>query len=86
MTNTSDRDGKETVLWFIKDPACSIARPVKELKHFEKRLIKAGETEEFVFEIDKMKDLGFVDAEGRQFFEPGEFVLMAGNRQLTFTF
>lgn len=86
VTNTSDRDGKETVLWFIKDPACSIARPVKELKHFEKRLIKAGETEEFIFEIDKMKDLGFVDAEGRQFFEPGEFVLMAGNRQLMFTF
>ena len=84
VTNNSDRDGKEVVLWYISDPACSIARPVKELKHFEKRLIRAGQTEQFVFEIDKMRDLGFVDNEGRPFFEGGRFILMAGDRSLEF--
>ncbi|MBR0300245.1 MAG: glycoside hydrolase family 3 C-terminal domain-containing protein [Bacteroidales bacterium] len=84
VTNTSDRDGKEVVLWYITDPACSITRPAKELKHFEKRLIKAGQTEEFVFEIDKMRDLGFVDSEGRPFFESGRFILMAGDQMLEF--
>ena len=43
VTNTGSRDGAETVHWFISDPYCSITRPVKELKHFEKQLIKAGE-------------------------------------------
>lgn len=80
VTNRSDRDGKETVLWFIKDPACSVARPVKELKFFEKRLIKAGQTEEFVFNMDKLRDLGFVDENGRRFFEPGQFFVMAGDK------
>lgn len=84
VTNKSDVDGKEAVLWFVKDPFCSIARPVKELKHFEKRLIKAGETEEFVFEIDKLNDLGFVNSRGERFFEGGEFELMVGDRTLSF--
>lgn len=42
VTNTGARDGAETVHWFISDPYCSITRPVKELKHFEKQFIKAG--------------------------------------------
>lgn len=84
VTNRSDRDGKETVLWFIKDPACSVARPVRELKYFEKRLIKAGCTEEFVFKMDKLRDLGFVDASGRRFFEAGEFQVMAGDKSAVF--
>ena len=43
VTNTGARDGAETVHWFISDPYCSITRPVKELKHFEKQFIKVGE-------------------------------------------
>ena len=30
VTNTGNRDGLETVHWFISDPYCSITRPVKE--------------------------------------------------------
>lgn len=84
VTNCSDRDGKETVLWFLTDPACSIARPVKELKFFEKKLIKAGETVEFEFSMDKIKDLGYVDSTGKMFFEGGKFVLRAGDKALEF--
>ena len=84
MTNTSDRDGKETVLWFVSDPSCSIARPVKELKYFEKKLIKAGETVEFVFNMDKVRDLGYVGPEGNEFFEGGAFVISAGDESLNF--
>lgn len=49
VTNTGARDGAETVHWFISDPYCSITRPVKELKHFEKQFIKVGETKTFPF-------------------------------------
>lgn len=83
VTNTSAVDGKESVLWFITDSYCSrVARPVKELKYFEKRLIKAGTTEVFTFELDKLRDLGFIDGNGERFFEPGEFIIRAGNREL----
>ena len=41
VTNTGDRDGAETVYWFITDPYSTITRPVKELKYFEKQTIRA---------------------------------------------
>ena len=73
VTNTGSRDGAETVHWFISDPYCSITRPVKELKHFEKQLIKAGETKTFRFDIDLERDFGFVNEDGKRFLEAGEY-------------
>ena len=73
VTNIGARDGAETVHWFISDPYCSITRPVKELKHFEKQLIKAGETKTFRFDIDLERDFGFVNEDGKRFLETGEY-------------
>ncbi len=73
VRNTSDVDGKETVQWYICDPVCSITRPVKELKHFEKVLLKAGESRTFTFEIEPYRDLSFVDRTGERFLEGGEY-------------
>ena len=73
VTNIGGRDGAETVHWFISDPYCSITRPVKELKHFEKQLIKAGETKTFRFDIDLERDFGFVNEDGKRFLETGEY-------------
>lgn len=76
VTNTGSRDGAETVHWFISDPYCSITRPVKELKHFEKQLIKAGETKTFRFDIDLERDFGFVNEDGKRFLEAGEYHIL----------
>ena len=76
VTNTGSRDGAETVHWFISDPYCSITRPVKELKHFEKQLIKAGETNTFRFDIDLERDFGFVNEDGKRFLEAGEYHIL----------
>ena len=73
VTNVGKRDGAETVHWFISDPYCSITRPVKELKHFEKQFIKVGETRTFRFDVDLERDLGFVDGNGKRFLEAGEY-------------
>lgn len=73
VTNIGARDGAETIHWFISDPYCSITRPVKELKHFEKQLIKAGETKTFRFDIDLERDFGFVNEDGKRFLETGEY-------------
>ena len=76
VTNTGARDGAETVHWFISGPYCSITRPVKELKHFEKQFIKVGETKTFRFDIDLERDFGFVNEDGKRFLEAGEYHIL----------
>ena len=82
VTNTGKRDGLETVHWFISDPYCSITRPVKELKYFEKQSIKAGETKIFRFDIDLERDLGFVDGNGKRFLEAGEYYIQVKDQKV----
>ena len=82
VTNTGKRDGLETVHWFISDPYCSITRPVKELKYFEKQSIKAGETKIFCFDIDLERDLGFVDGNGKRFLEAGEYYIQVKDQKV----
>lgn len=85
VTNTSDRDGMETVFWFVEDPACSrVVRPEKELRHFEKQLVKAGESRTFTFEIDAMRDLSYVDGKGERFLESGEMSIIVAGRKASF--
>lgn len=76
VTNVSDVDGAETVQWYVCDPVCSITRPVKELKHFEKAVLKAGESKTFTFEIVPMRDLSFVDSHGDNLLEKGEYKII----------
>lgn len=82
VTNIGHRDGLETVHWFISDPYCSITRPEKELKYFEKQMIKAGETKDFVFNIDLERDFGFVDTDGKRFLENGEYEIIVKNQKI----
>ena len=84
ITNTGKTDGKETVFWYISDPAASISRPLKELKHFEKKELKAGETTTFTFEINPMTDLSFPDETGKRILENGDFQLHINNQKVKF--
>ncbi|MBL7762861.1 MAG: beta-glucosidase BglX, partial [Chitinophagaceae bacterium] len=58
VTNTGNKDGKETVQLYIRDIAGSSTRPVKELKGFQKTEFKAGETKTITFKITP-EDLKF---------------------------
>lgn len=82
VTNTGKYDGKETVLWYVSDPVASISRPMKELKFFEKKFIKAGESVNFQFEIDPIKDLSYTDATGKSILEAGDFYIHVGNQKI----
>jgi beta-glucosidase len=84
VTNTGRRDGTETVLWFIRDPAAGITRPLKELTHFESAAIAAGASRVFQFEINPARDLSFPDGDGRRILEPGEILLFAGPESARF--
>ena len=85
VKNTGTKDGLETVHWFIRDWHASITRPVKELKKFDKKLIKAGESVTYTFEIDPMRDLSFPDDKGKRLLEAGDFQLMVGDKNVNFT-
>lgn len=84
VTNTGDRDGVETVMWFIRHPAASITQPLRELKRFEKHEIRAGQSHVFQFSVDPQRDLSFPDASGHRILEAGDFLLFVGPNQSRF--
>lgn len=77
VTNTGKREGKETVQFYIRDLQGSVARPVKELKHFEKVSLKPGESKTVEFTITP-ETLKFYDYDLNFTAEPGAFEVMAG--------
>lgn len=82
VTNTGNMDGYETIHWFISDPYCSISRPIKELKHFEKRFLKKGETAIFSFEIDPQRDFSYIDESGNRFLEEGDYYVLVKDQKV----
>ncbi len=82
VTNTGHLAGAETVHWFITDPYSRISRPVRELKYFEKQLIQPGETKIFRFEIHPMRDLSFVDSDGKRFLEKGTYYVQVKDKRI----
>lgn len=82
VKNVGDREGVETVHWFIQDPVSTISRPIKELKYFEKQLLKKGETKTYKFEIDLERDLSFVDGDGKRFLEAGDYNIIVKNKKI----
>lgn len=84
VTNSGNRDGKETVLWFIKDAFASISRPMRELKHFEKKEIKAGQKVVYTFTIDPVTHLSFVDSFGEKHLEAGDFSVIVNGKEVKF--
>ncbi|WP_431291933.1 glycoside hydrolase family 3 N-terminal domain-containing protein [Pedobacter sp. P26] len=82
VKNTGNRDGMETVHWYISDPVSSISRPVKELKFFQKQFIRKGETKVFSFQVDPKRDLGFVNARGEKFVEEGDYYIIVKDKKI----
>ncbi len=62
---------------YIADPYASIARPVKELKGFQKLTLKPGESRVVRFEIGE-EQLKFINADLRQVVENGRFDVQLG--------
>jgi beta-glucosidase len=78
VANTGGRDGEETSQLYIQDKIGSLARPVKELKGFQKVLIRKGESRELTFTITR-DDLAFYHTDLKRYWEPGGFVVYAGS-------
>ena len=77
VKNTGKYTGEEVVQVYIQDPAATYARPVKELKAFNKLSFEPNEEKEIEFKLDK-SDLGYYSPEGKFLFEPGVYHLFVG--------
>jgi len=77
LTNAGKYDGQEVVQLYIRDVVGSVTRPVKELKGFQKVMLKAGETKTITFNITS-EDLKFYNSNLKYDWEPGAFEIMIG--------
>ena len=77
VTNTGNYAGTETVQLYIADPVASISRPLKELKGFQRVMLKPGESKKVSFEIGT-GDLKFYNSKLDYTREPGEFYVYVG--------
>jgi beta-glucosidase len=77
VQNIGKRDGETVVQLYIREVVASVSRPVKELKNFQKIMLKAGEEKTVHFSIDE-SDLKFFNAQLKYAAEPGEFRVQIG--------
>jgi beta-glucosidase len=77
VSNTGSYEGEEVVQLYIHDKVASVARPVRELKGFQKINLAPGESKEVVFTITN-EDLKFYRADMSYGSEPGEFTVYIG--------
>ena len=77
VSNTGQRDGDEVVQLYVHQQAASIARPVKELRGFQRIHLKAGEQRRVTFCIDR-EQLQYLNAQGEPVLESGLFDIMIG--------
>lgn len=77
LSNAGKFTGEETVQVYIQDPAATYARPVKELKAFQKVKLASKEEKRITFELNK-KDFGYYSPEGEFLFESGTYYIYVG--------
>ncbi len=77
VTNTGSRAGEEVVQLYVHDLVGSVTRPVKELKGFQKIMLKPGESRAVTFTLTE-QDFSFYRRDMTFGAEPGEFDIMVG--------
>lgn len=79
VKNIGSREGDEVVQLYVHDVICSVKRPTKELRGFERINLKAGENKTVTITVPGDK-LSFYDEKTHQFIvEPGAFEIMVGS-------
>ena len=79
VKNTGNFDGEEVVQLYVRDLVGNgVSRPLKQLKGFEKVMIKKGETAEVNFELTA-EDLSFVRHDKTWGAEAGKFYVFIGS-------
>ena len=83
VKNTGNTAGKEVVQLYLTDKYGSVTRPNKQLKAFEKVMLKSGEVKTVEFKINKQQ-LSFIGQDNKRIVEPGDFVVTIQNHTANF--
>ncbi len=79
VQNSGSRAGKEVVQLYIRALSSQFARPIKELKGFDKVELEAGETKDVHLQLDT-HDFSVYDSERQSWYlEGGEFEILIGS-------
>ena len=78
VTNTGNCAGAETVQLYIADKQCSVDRPIKELKAFQKVFLQPGESRSVSLTIGRDALSFYDETKGLWTAEPGEFEALIG--------
>jgi beta-glucosidase len=79
VKNTGSKDGGDVAQVYVHQDKCSVDRPEKELKGFEKVFLKAGESKELKLTLTKDAFQYFDDKKNDWTLEPGKFTILVGN-------
>ncbi|MEN8230846.1 MAG: glycoside hydrolase family 3 C-terminal domain-containing protein [Bacteroidota bacterium] len=79
VTNAGKVAGAEVVQVYVGDIESSVYRPEKELKGFEKVMLKPGETRTVSMELDNYAFSFYSEEKSNWVIEPGEFIILVGN-------
>jgi beta-glucosidase len=77
LANTGSRDGTEVVQLYVRDEVGSVARPVRELKAFQRVTLKPGESRAVTLRV-ATQDLAFYGLDMKRVVEPGSFRVYVG--------
>jgi len=79
VRNTGRREGAEVVQLYVQDVKASVARPVKELKGFEKVMLRPGQMKVVRMNLDA-RSMAFYDPGRKQWVvEAGQFKILVGS-------
>ena len=79
VRNSGDFDGAETAQLYIAPVAPAVERPCKELKGFEKKFIRKGETVRMEIELDS-SSFSYYDVDSDAFrCDPGKYRILVGD-------
>lgn len=79
LTNTGSVFGGEAVQLYVSDPECSVPRPTKELKAFQKVFLNPGETRDVTLTLCEKDFCYYSVAEQGWKLEPGRFDILVGS-------
>jgi beta-glucosidase len=77
VTNTGSRAGDETVQLYIREQGTSVARPVRELKGFQRISLQPGATKRAEFALGR-DELRFWNVDMKNTVEPAHVTVCAG--------
>ncbi len=78
VSNTGNREGKESILLYTSDLIASISPDTKRLRRFTKQNFQVGETKQIQFVVYP-RDLAFVNLKNEWVTEKGEFEFKIGS-------